>query len=210
MRRHGGFTLLELLLASALSVLLMVGVLAVIATWRTADAAPGAGNDRFGPSTVMADAETERWVALLREDLGHARQVEQGGDALVRLVGHAGLDAVGRARTHRPVEVVYRTMEQDGAVWLVREQAALDIASTAHRQRDLVAAGVLAVELTAVADDSEDGERDEAVAYRLRWRSARTGEADPAADRQRPREARGEDAGAAANERLLLIRRGDG
>lgn len=143
-RPAAGFTLLELMLATVLTVLLMMGVMMVIATLRSSPAL--AAHDGPSPADPSGAAEREvtvaRWIDLLREDLRHARTVTGVSENTVRLVGPLGLDAAGRAITHRPVEVVYRLVERDGRMWLFREQAALDLPSNRHRQRDLVLTGV--------------------------------------------------------------------
>jgi len=152
-RAAAGFTLLELMLATVLTVVLMMGVMMVITTLRTSPALAGpnveATDAQQGDPGAIAShaASVERWIDLLRRDLRHADTIDATGGNTVLLVGPLGLDAAGRAMTHRPVEVTYRLTERDGRTWLFREQAALDLPSNRHRQRDLVLTGITAFTL---------------------------------------------------------------
>jgi len=136
--RRPGFTLLEMLLATALAAILMVGVLGLITDIGSSQLA-AAESEEPGRSPTAA---LEAWAALLREDLEHAREVDLSQPNELRLVGTHALDSARREATHRPVEVVYRMEEIDGRSVLVREQAALDVATNRNVQRDLVCGGV--------------------------------------------------------------------
>ncbi len=136
--RRPGFTLLEMLLATALAAILMVGVLGLIADIGSSELAAAESEEPGNPPTSTWNA----WAALLREDLEHAREVDLSRPNELRLVGTHALDSARREATHRPVEVVYRREEIDGRSVLVREQAALDVATNRNVQRDLVCGGV--------------------------------------------------------------------
>ncbi len=146
MNARRGFTLLELVLASALSVVLMMGILAVL-TDMSSD-----------PETLIkptrADAPAtgrtfEAWAKLLRDDMSHTHRIESSGPNRIVLRGSGALDARGRSRTHRPVELVYELRKIDGRTWLVRRQRALDVLSNRNVQRDLVCTGIEKFELSA-------------------------------------------------------------
>jgi hypothetical protein len=139
--RNNGFTLLELLLATVLSVLLMVGVLAVVADMRMPDGSPVLASEpqREAPAGAAA---VEAWVDVLRQDLQHATAVQTAGENELVLMTYSALDRISREQTHRPVFVQYRIEELEGRRWLVRRQAALDLLTNQHIQRDLVCCGV--------------------------------------------------------------------
>jgi hypothetical protein len=129
------FTLLELLLATALTALLMIGVLAVVADLGAPEAAAG-------PVPGREEARAfEACLDLLHEDLTHAVAVNASKANELTLVGYASLDGCGRERTHRPVRVRYTLEQIDGRSWLVRRQDALDVRTSENLQRDLVCCG---------------------------------------------------------------------
>ncbi len=140
-----GFTLLELLMATALAAMLMVGVLAVVASIASPahEAAQTRGQGVRGIGQVVSDAPpVDAWVALLREDLAHARSVKAQPDGSLVLAGYTGLAGAGRERSHRPAVVTYSVKRIEGRDWLVRRQVLLDVLSNQNVQNDLVAAGV--------------------------------------------------------------------
>ena len=137
--RHG-FTLLEMLLAAVLSVMLMVGVLAVIASLGTA-----AG--KAGEQPVPAADAIDGWLRLLQEDLNLAVRIDTSRPNELTVTGYAALDDSGRERTHRPARVLYRFEEVAGRRWLIRRQALLDVATNQNVQRDLVCDGLSRFEL---------------------------------------------------------------
>jgi hypothetical protein len=137
------FTLLELLLATALTTVLMIGVLAVVADLGAPEAAAGHVPDG------ERDRAFEACLDLLHEDLGHAVAVDASRANELTLVGYAALDAAGRERTHRPVRVRYTLEQIDGRSWLVRRQDALDVRTNRTVQRDLVCCGFTGFRLIA-------------------------------------------------------------
>ena len=131
------FTLLELLLAAALSSVLMLGVMAVVGALGSAQRSAASARPEAAPQEALA-----AFRALLRADLRHAQRVKTSGESRLTLEGPAALDARGRQRRHRRVRVTYRTIEIGDRVWLVREQLALDAMTNQSVQRDLVASGI--------------------------------------------------------------------
>src|ERR1051325_5737104 len=113
--RNNAFTLLELMLATVLSVMLMVGVMGVVGQIRHSAA--------IGPSTSQSSALDEAldaWVRLLREDLNQTTQPVTSKSNELALIALGGLDAGRLERTHRPACIVYRLASIGGRSWLVR------------------------------------------------------------------------------------------
>jgi len=116
MRRQVGFTLIELVAATALSALLMVGVLHVTVTVnRDAQRASARGTTRAHL------AQTESLAALLRHDLVHAHHVRWAPNEL-HVSGENGLDPRDLTPTHRPARVSYFLQSAGRTTWLVRRQ----------------------------------------------------------------------------------------
>lgn len=171
--RHTGFTLLELLLATVLTVVLMVGVMAAVSSLGTARGAiegvPTGGlategehdpaadprrgasadpSDRAWTGEAVRQQTLDRVAGLLEHDLREARWVRVEGDGSLTLSGWLARNDDGRQRVHRPVEVRYRASQIDGRWWLVRRQTLLDVPGNERVQRDLVAGGVRAFDLS--------------------------------------------------------------
>ncbi len=152
-----GFTLLELLMATVLSALLMVGVLAVVADLGADGLSGGLSAAAEAASSRAAGEDAvEHWLGLLREDLQHAAETNMLGESEVELIGCLALDADRRRRTHRPVRVVYRIADVAGRSWLVRRQEALDVLTNRHVQRDLVCRDIRRFELVLFAEGLGD------------------------------------------------------
>lgn len=134
MSRCNGFTLLELLLAAALSAILMVGVLGVVSNLGDLAVAE--------PEVAAGDPSLEAFLDLLGEDLEHAQAVDTSQPNRVRLTGPVGLNAHSRERSHRPVEVEYTLQTIAGERWIVRRQASLDELTNRNVQIDLVCRGI--------------------------------------------------------------------
>lgn len=109
-----GFTAVELLAATALTAVLMVTLLHVIASI-------GRGRDAMRRRDAGEPLRSELLDAL-RWDLANARSATFGPSALF-LVGHGSLDRDTLAPRHVPVTVSYRVLRLGGRPWLVREQA---------------------------------------------------------------------------------------
>jgi hypothetical protein len=163
MRVRTGFTLLELLLATVLSVVLMMGVLAVLTDLST-------GSQTFVASEASESPVQRRvleaWAELLRGDLSHAQSIEACKPNRVVLRGSGALDNRARSRTHRPVEIHYELRRIQGRTWLVRRQRALDVLSNRNVQRDLVCTGVSKFELVAEGGIALSGDKAAAIRQR--------------------------------------------
>lgn len=157
------FTLLELLLATVLLTGLMVSVLAVLTRIGTHDlSSAGITSTSLKIEATSADpsllrvstSDIDAWIAVLREDIDHAIEIDTSVTNEVTLIGYAGLDDVNRRRAHRPVRVTYKIETLSGRPWLIRRQAWLDVLSNQNVQRDLVCGGVLRFELVSVPGET--------------------------------------------------------
>jgi hypothetical protein len=153
MKSARGFTLVEMLLATVLTTILMVGVLAVITTLGTR----GAVADSVRPLEGLTDTQAaEACARLVREDLDEATNVDATKVGELRLSGYGALDSRSRERTGRPVNVRYAVEEIDGRPWLVRRQESLDALGLDNVLCDLVCEGVRRMELVKTPSDSKD------------------------------------------------------
>lgn len=162
-RHHGliaadGFTLVEMLLATALTAVLLVAVLrATVSIARTHRAISEKAGDTarqiYGGEAWMVGGRARARASLhelVRDDLIHATQVRRTQRGVV-IVGYTMLDPATRERTHMPCRVEYRVVrgEKPGDTpWLVRDQVLLvkDTSLNAVRvpqaTSELVASGV--------------------------------------------------------------------
>lgn len=139
MNRQSGFTLLELLLASALTAMMMVAVMGLVTqVVRPIDAVDVDGE--------AGGVVSEAWLSLLRDELGQAHTITPGNNR-IDLMSFGGLDARSYERTQRPVLVRYQVAEVDGRSWLIRSEKSLDASQQRPARRELVGAGVNRVEL---------------------------------------------------------------
>jgi prepilin-type N-terminal cleavage/methylation domain-containing protein len=115
-----GFTILELLAATALTALLMVVVLHVISSLGRSRAALA--------RQVDGGAWRANLLDTLRHDLCNASTASFRQDGIT-LAGHGALDRNTLAHGHEPVTVTYGLTTIHGRRWLVRSQARRDGAS---------------------------------------------------------------------------------
>ncbi len=142
-----GLTLVELLLASALATVLMVGVLAVVTNLTMTEKALNPLRGESGKNKAMTLEELDAWASLLREDLNHAGRIEALASGEVQLTGYQAMVGSAREVTHRVATVRYQMQEVDGRRWVVRRQTMRDGLAGAQTTRDLVGAGVRRFEL---------------------------------------------------------------
>ncbi len=143
-----GLTLVELLLASALATVLMVGVLAVVTNLTMTERALNPLRGESNKNVAMALEELDAWAAVLRGDLNHAGRIHrlQGGE--IELVTYQSLQGEAREAVHRPVLVRYEMETINERSWVVRRQSGLDGgAAGTIRRSDLVGMGVKRFEL---------------------------------------------------------------
>lgn len=158
--RRRAFTLLELLMAAALSAVLMIGVLGVVSRLGSAAMASTTGDQ------VIGELPVESWVRLLRQDVSQAKRVTVPGDNQLTILGYSGLNASSRQGVHLPVLIQYQIQTVNNHPWLIRRQSPLDAHSNQKPLRDLVCGGIKRFELIA------DGKNP--AAWRLRaWTADR-------------------------------------
>lgn len=156
--RVRAFTLLELLLATVLLSMLMVGVLSVVTRLGSAAnrtiAASNAASPQATGSVELRDERNrlaDSVVRLLRDDLEHAIDVDRSEPGRLVFVSYRSL-ADSQDSSHRPVRIAYSIERVDGRAWLVRRQWSLDGIGSHDRRRDLVCADVKGFELVSLGD----------------------------------------------------------
>ena len=153
MRKRSGFTLIEMLLATVLTSVLMVGVLAVITRVSRPISTP-----IHEASLTSISIGTDAVFRVVTADLTQAREVEFDGSEIA-LTGFGGLDPVTKERSQRPVRVRYRVQQVADQSWLVREERLLDEGSQVVTI-ELVAPGVSRIALEPPALQFTDGMAD--------------------------------------------------
>ncbi len=158
---HGkGFTLVEVVVATALAALLMLAVLGATRSLTRAQA-DLLQNDR------LKDRHPEL-VALIRFDLVHAQEVKLAKNRLV-LEGFGALDPQTLSPVHRPARITYRLQQgspgQAGSAglkdsWLVREQVMLDEPGSTIPWIELVASKVAQFDTTSAIQQSPSASGD--------------------------------------------------
>lgn len=109
-----GFTLVEMLVASALAAALMLAVMQIIG-------AIGRSRQALARSEGEAPWRAEL-LDTLRWDLANASEARFRRNRLI-LVGHAALDGRTLAPKHEPAQVMYDVTTLAGRNWLVRRQS---------------------------------------------------------------------------------------
>jgi len=143
-----GFTLLEVLVASALAAMLMVAVLGVLGQITTPMAKQGWALPADSPNA--GDALTR----LIRSDLSQADRIDASTPNQITLEGWLSLSPVGLERSHREVGVRYRIERLDGRPTLWRDEFSLgDEGQTLNSS--LVAMRVEKIELALIEDTND-------------------------------------------------------
>ena len=140
MRR--GFTLIELMLASTLSVLLIGGILFALAAL-----------SRDTRGTIPKDPATElkATLDLLQWDLSNARSISQSADhRTIAIQGHGAIAPDTLRPNGRLANVVYSCQLRRGTWRLTRGQQYLDDPARPQTWTDLAGVGVNAVEVLPV------------------------------------------------------------
>lgn len=140
------FTLIEMLVATAISAVLMGAVLMILASLsrdrRRFDRAVDAVNDR-------------PLVERLRWDLANATTLAQSLDGkTLLLTGHGGIDPATLAPNGRICRVIYRCVVEDRSPLLVRDQFYLDEPVNPRPWRGLVGFGVTRLTATPASADA--------------------------------------------------------
>lgn len=200
MPKRRGFTLLELLLATVLTSVLMIGVLSVIVRV----SAPLRANDPDQQASIASDASG--WFALIREDLGRATDIESIDEGELVFLGYAGTDVQDCSWTQRPVRVRYAVRSVEGESWLLRYEQPFDVDGKPSIRPELIASGVTRIEL--VEDEAgTNSKRSRRTAKEDETAAERDGTALPGETLWRLRIWAGH-SGSPAIERSLVLKRG--
>jgi prepilin-type N-terminal cleavage/methylation domain-containing protein len=140
-----GFTLIEMVLATAIAALLMVGVLGVLTSiardrQRVATTRPTSGQD------------TAQIIDLFRRDLACAKTIGMNGSNTLVLDTFSSLDGQSLQPIDRPARVTYRLAGEDSTRWLIREQAFADDSTAPPPLRSLVACRVQRLEVASLGE----------------------------------------------------------
>ena len=134
-----GFTLLELMLATTLVSVLMVGVMGVIGSLAPASLAAVADeSEALGAGSYA----TVRLVQLIADDLSRMDRLDMKPDGAVNLYGQLALDGGTGRWLDRPAQVTYRFAEIGSRRLLLRRQRLLDKLTNQATTVELLAAGV--------------------------------------------------------------------
>jgi hypothetical protein len=141
--KRPAFTLIELILASTLSVLLMAGVLVILA---------GLSHDARGAlGGAVSSPDLQGTMDLLRWDLSNAQTMYPSSDGrTLVLIGHGSIAPGTRTPNGRLVRVTYNCQLRRDIWRLTRSQQYIDDPARPQPWTDLVAQGVIAVEVLPV------------------------------------------------------------
>jgi len=150
--RAAGFSLIELLVATTLSAVLMGAVLIVLA---------GLSRDRRRIDNAVTQPHTQSMMDRIQWDLANARTMNQSpnGQALV-LVGNGGIDPQSFAPTGRLTRVIYGIVQSGKTSILVREQEYLDDPIRPEHWRDIMSIGVKSMLVIPVGNDAPTSDDD--------------------------------------------------
>ena len=156
--KNKAFTTVEMLVATALAVVLMIGVLRVVGSVNI---------QTSSPELLVSDTSwSDNLVRSLRWDLIHAQSVHQEDNKLT-LMGYGWLDresfkldgeASRGAISHRPVQVVYSLTSDGMHNWLIRRQTDLDELTNRNAWSQPVAHGVKSFALRLPGDPGSRGD----------------------------------------------------
>src|SRR5580765_2473538 len=116
--RRNGFTLIELMLASTLSVLLIAGVLFAVSSL---------ARDARAAAARSGSPDLQGTLNLLQWDLTNARSISQGADRHTTiLVGHGAISPDTLQPDNRLVRIVYASKLRRNVWQLTRTQQYID------------------------------------------------------------------------------------
>lgn len=133
MMHRRGFTLIEMMAATALAAIMMVAVISVVSALARHDTVSLA-------DTHDADVR-HRLTSVIARDLRHAEYFDSEDNRLT-LAGPVSLDPVSLSPTHRPAVVTYEVTEYAGRDWLLRTQVDPESRALDNRWAQLVCDGV--------------------------------------------------------------------
>lgn len=139
---RSGFTLLELLLATMLSAMLMVGVMAVVVDiGRTSQALKTTTSAQPDDASTIDEQAMTNWITLLRADLEQSAGRIDTSVGRLEMIGFHAISSSGPAE-HYPVSISYYIKQVGNDSWVIREQKRLDVLSNQNINRELVCRGV--------------------------------------------------------------------
>ena len=143
--RRNAFSLIELLVATTLSAVLMAAVLAILA---------GVSRDRKRLTAAQNLPSPRAMIDRFQWDLTNAQTLSQTADGRwLELVGHGGIDYKTLAPNGRLVTVDYRLYQDGDTSCLVREQKYLDDPAAPNPWRELISIGVSSFHVIAQSTD---------------------------------------------------------
>jgi prepilin-type N-terminal cleavage/methylation domain-containing protein len=143
--RRSGFSLIELLVATALSAVLMTAVLAILT---------GVSRDRKRLIAAQNTPSPQAMIDRFQWDLTNAQTLSQSPDGRsLELIGHGGIDYKTLAPNGRLVTVDYRVYQDGDVSCLVREQKYLDDPAAPNPWRELISVGVTNFRVIARSTD---------------------------------------------------------
>ncbi|MFG0250420.1 MAG: prepilin-type N-terminal cleavage/methylation domain-containing protein [Phycisphaeraceae bacterium JB051] len=139
-RHRDGFTIMELLIASALASILMVGIL-----FATTQQARQVQRQQKRTSPTELDA----LVQLLRSDLMLAQACRIKDDQ-IHLQGYFKRDPKTQVQTQQPAQVIYRLVEIGKETWLIRHQRDPKSLTLQDSTANLVCKGITSMQLFSI------------------------------------------------------------
>lgn len=148
--KRNAFTLIEMLLATVLSAVLMAAVLGILG---------GVARDRNRLAAAEAAPRYGPLVDRIAWDLANARTMNQSLDGLsLVLTGHGGIDPATLEPNGRLARVAYRIYPDGSGGCLVREQQYLDEPAAPAPWREWAGQGVTAIRVDgASTPEPQDG-----------------------------------------------------
>ncbi len=140
-----GFTIMELLIASALASILMIGIL--FATTQQA-------RQVQRQQKQSSPTELDSIVQLLRRDLMLATACRIK-DQQIQLQGYFKLDEKTFSQTQQPAQVIYRLADIDQETWLIRHQQDPTSLTLQDSSANLVCKGITSMQLLAVSLEND-------------------------------------------------------
>lgn len=142
--KNKAFTIIELLVASALSVLLMVGVLRVVGSFKL----------ESQKTDATQSLKSDALIKLFIWDMLNAQTISQKDNTIV-LTGHGSLERQTpsdrthrpKSATHQPVKIEYELRKTQSESWLVRRQTHLNDMTNHNAWTEVVSRGVNRFEL---------------------------------------------------------------
>jgi len=147
-RQAKGFTIMELLIASALAAILMIGIL--FATTQLA-------RQTQRLRKVSSPTQFNSMVELLHKDLKLATACRVTENQ-IHLQGFMLLDKKTQRPMQQPAQVIYRLVEVGNEHWLMRHQRAINNLTFDDMDANLVCKGITTMQLIAVLSPPPDDE----------------------------------------------------